>query len=351
MKPKRNVTIKDIAARAGTSVATAGRALGGYGNVFHETRERVMAAARALDFQPNMSARSLKGKSTQTIGLMIANVRVPFFSMLVRAVEDSAMEKGFSVIVCNIDDNREKECEYLSLLRSKRVDGLIVCSAYTARSEMQARIARLYERDIPTVFLDRKVDGLERPSVQIDNVTGTTMAVNHLVNLGHTRIGLASHLPNIDTIQNRVLGYKQALRNHVLKRDPALIAMRGTHALQDGLEAGKALLQLKDPPTAIVTINALITFGVLAAIKELGLRIPDDVSLVGWDDFELAAVMTPSISVVAQPTYSLGSIATNMLFDMLNSRGTQESILLSPQLIARESSARLPQPEQRRGRL
>ncbi len=342
MENSRNTTIKDIAARARTSVATAGRALGGYGNVSRETKARVVAAAKALDFQPNMSARSLKGKSTKTIGLMIANVRVPFFSMLVRAVEDSAMEKGFSVIVCNIDDDREKEREYLSLLWSKRVDGLIVCSAFTAKSEMQAGVARLYDKKIPTVFLDRKVDGMERPSVQIDNITGTTLAVNHLVDLGHSRIGLASHLPSVDTIRNRILGYKQALHNHGLKFDPSLIAAQGTHALQDGVKVGKALLQLKKPPTAIVTINALVTFGVLAAIKEMGLRIPDDVSLIGWDDFELATIMTPAVSVISQPTYSLGSIATGMLFDMLNNRGTRESILLSPQLVVRESCIGAP---------
>ncbi|MCC8164703.1 MAG: LacI family transcriptional regulator [Planctomycetes bacterium] len=338
MKAKRTITIKDIAVRAGTSVATAGRALGGYGHVSAATRAKVVAAAKALDFQPNPSARSLKGKSTNTIGLMIANVRVPFFSMLVRAVEDAAIEKGFSVIVCNIDDDRDKEQEYLTLLRNKRVDGLIVCSAFTSRAEMPSKVAAIYECEIPTVFLDRKVEGLARPAVQTDNTTGTALAVNHLVNLGHTRIALATHLPNIDSIRNRIHGFKQALKTHGLKVEPSLIAMRGTHALQNGIDAGKALLQRRNPPTAIITINALITFGVLAAIKELGLAIPGDVALVGWDDFELADIMTPTISVIAQPTYSLGSIATTTRFGMIYLKGAGESVLLSPQLIGRVSA-------------
>lgn len=342
MNSKQNVTIKDIARKAGTSVATAGRALGGYGKVSQKTRDKVLAAAREHNFQPNMFARSLKGKATNTIGLMIANVRVPFFSLLVRAVEDAAIEKGFSVFVCNIDDDREKECNYLSLLRSKRVDGIIVCSAFTSRDEMRGKVAHLYEQEVPTVFLDRRVEGVKRPAVQIDNLNGSVMAVEHLLSLGHERIGLATHEPTIDTIAKRIQGYKQALSNRGIAVDPSLIAVRGLHSLQDGFDTTRALMGRKNRPTALLTINALMTFGALAAIKELGLRIPEDVSLIGWDDFELASVMTPAISVLSQPTYSLGSIATNMLFDMINNRGEPESIVLTPQLVSRDSCARLP---------
>lgn len=342
MSKKQDVTIKDIAQKVGISIATVGRALGGYGRVSAATREKVLSAAKELEFQPNVFARSLKGKATNTIGLLIANIRVPFFSLLARAVEDSAIEKGFSVFVCNIDEDQEKERAYLSLLRSKRVDGLIVCSAFANKKEMRGGIGNIYEHEIPTVFLDRHVDGMDRPSVQIDNLGGTLAAVDYLISLGHKRIGVCSHDPGTDTLKNRILGYRQALENRGIPFDPSLVATKASHTSQDGYDTAKALLSRKDRPTALLTTNALITYGALPAIKDLRLSIPGDLSLLAWDDFELSTVLTPAITVITQPTYSLGSIATGILFDMINKKGPQESVVLSPRLVIRESCAALP---------
>lgn len=189
-EPKRRatattVTIKDLAKKTGVSQATVGRVLGGYGRTSAKTRELVLAAAREFDYRPNTLAQGLKGKSTQTIGLMIANVCNPFFSIIVRAVEDVCINNGYSLIVCNIDEDKEKERRYLGLLRSKRVDGLLTCSSFSQKKEMKREVVRLYEEEIPTVFVDRRVDGLSCPSIQTDSRYGSILAVNHLVKLGH----------------------------------------------------------------------------------------------------------------------------------------------------------------------
>lgn len=335
----RPVTIKDIAQKTGLSIATVGRAMGEYGRVSEATRQKVLAAARELNFSPNASAQSLKGGRTNTIGLMIANVANPFFSLIVRAVEDTSQANNYSVIVCNIDEDHKKESSYLSLLRSKRVDGLLVCSSFSTKREMNREIVETYESEIPTVFVDRHVEGLSRPYVQTDSFHGSIMAVNYLAGLGHARIGLLSHAPSVDTLQKRVLGYKKGLADNGIKYDPKLIGANDANSTADGFKTARRLLEGRNRPTALLATNYLITIGAILAVKELGLRIPQDVSLIGWDDFELAPAMSPPITVVTQPTYSIGSLAASTLFNMLNGTGTTESVTLLCELIIRESCA------------
>lgn len=329
------VTIKEVARETGLSVVTVARALGGYGRISDKTRERICAVAKDLGYRPNMFAKGLKGKTTQTIGLMIANVCNPFFSIIVRAVEDVCSSAGYSVIVCNIDEEREKERKYLELLRDKRIDGLLVCSSFTSRKEMGRDVARLYEKEIPTVFVDRRVDGLTCPAVQTDSFAGSTLAVNHLVKLGHRRIGLLSHAANVDTIQNRTAGFVQALKDNGIEPTPDYIAAHNTKTTADGYETAKRVLALRKRPTAILTTNSLLTFGALTAIREAGLRIPEDIAFVGWDEFDLAAAM--AVTVVTQPVYTIGSIAVTKLLDILKGSGSRESVLLSPELLVRAS--------------
>jgi LacI family transcriptional regulator len=334
---RKVVTIRDIAKKTGISVATVGRAIGGYGRISEATRQMVFAAVRELDYRPNMFAQSLKGKSTKTIGLMIANVINPFFSMVVRAVEDTAIGNGFNVIVCNIDEDHEKECSYLELLRSKRVDGLLVCSSFSDIKEMRRKTIRIYEQDIPTVFIDRQIQNIACPCVQTDSFGGSVLAINHLIGLGHKRIGLLCHTPNVDTIRNRTQGYIKAHADAGLKCDPSLMISRNDSRSADGLDMAMSLLKRKDRPTALLTTNCLVAFGALTAIKKLGMRIPEDVAFITWDDFDLAEAMTPAVTVVTQPTYSLGNIGASKLFDMIKGRSNRESIVLSPQLVVRES--------------
>ncbi|MCD8141011.1 MAG: LacI family transcriptional regulator [Planctomycetaceae bacterium] len=336
-KTGNTITIKDLARETGVSQATVGRVLGGYGRTSASTKELVMAAAREMNYQPNSFAQGLKGKSTRTLGLMIANVVNPFFSIIVRAVEDACINNDYSLMVCNIDEDQEKERRYLRLLRSKRVDGLLTCSAYSDKKQMKKEVARLYEEEIPTVFVDRRVEGLSCPSIQTDSYTGSMMAVNHLIKLGHKRIGVVSHAPNVDTIQKRILGYKQALVDNGIKFDPELIVSNNAKSASDGFESTITLLHMRNRPTAILTTNSLVTYGALQAIKRNGARIPDDIAFIGWDDFELATAMTPEITVVTQPIYSLGNMAANKLFDMLKGGSNRKSVILSPQLLVRES--------------
>lgn len=334
-QPAKAVTIKEVARETGLSVVTVARALGGYGRISAQTRDRVCAVARDLGYRPNMFAKGLKGKTTKTLGLMIANVCNPFFSIIVRAVEDVSSSNGFSVIVCNIDEEREKEQKYLELLRDKRIDGLLVCSSFTSRKEMHRDVARLYEKEIPTVFIDRRVDGLTCPAIQTDSIAGSTLAVNHLVKLGHKRIGLLSHAANVDTIQNRTNGFLQALRDNGVEPNPEYVAAHNSKTTADGYETAKRVLALRKRPTALMTTNSLVTFGALTAIRESGLRIPDDIAFIGWDEFDLAAAM--GVTVVTQPVYTIGSIAATKLLDILKGTGSKESVILSPELLVRES--------------
>ena len=349
----KEYTIRDVANLAGVSTATAGRVLGGYGSASQKTIKAVLEAAEKLNYIPNAIAQSMKKKNTYTVGLLIANIANPFYSTIARALEEHLMKQGYNMIICNTDEDLDREITYLKTLYEKRIDGLIIASVLKGTEMSKEEIHRVYNGSIPTIILDREVPGLELPTVTSDNFGGAYEATSHLIRLGHTRIGIIG--TTISTLSKRVEGYKKALDHHNLPFTESFILDQDLTDIQVGeVKEGynKTITMLtknRKKPTAILALNNLLTFGALLAIKDLGLEIPKDVAIIGWDDFDLATLLEPPLTVVRQNPFNIASITANWLLDLINGVGMQDGsdpkIVLSTQLVVRGSCG---QPIERR---
>ncbi len=333
--PPRTATIRDVARLAGVSVATVSATVNGSAYVSPELQDRVHKAIAEVGYHPDGIARSLRKRATQTVGLIISDITNPFFTALVRGVEDAAHARGYAVILCNTDEQLDKERAYLRLLRSRRVDGVIMAPAGAAD------VYRVFlEVRTPIVFIDRRVPTVPADTVVVDNVGGARQAVEHLLSLGHRRIGAITGLPHISTTHERLQGYRQALASAGIATDPELVR-EGYSRLDGGYRAAHALLGQPRRPTAIFATNNLMCIGLMRAVMERGLRCPEDLSVACFDDFEWASVFRPRLTTVAQPTYEMGARSVELLFGRLD--GTAPSrpreVVLSPTLMVRESCA------------
>ena len=319
--------------RAGVSTATVSYVLNGTRPTAEATRARVLATARELGYYPSAIARSLKTRSTGTLGLMLSDIRNPFFTAIVRGIEDVANANGINLIVCNSDENEQKAEAYLQLLLAKRVEGLILAPTGRVAPMLEPFLAM----GIPVMLIDRIAPGITLPFVGVDNVQGARQAVAHLLEDGHRRIGIVAGLPAVSTSDHRLEGYRHALIDFGVGTDPALIRV-GHSSVRGGEEAARNLLSLPEPPTALFTTNNLMTLGALKAFAQLGLRCPDDVSLCGFDDHEWAEIFSPPLTVVRQPTYEVGTTAAQLLVRAIRGEKlTSEPILLKTSLVIRAS--------------
>jgi DNA-binding LacI/PurR family transcriptional regulator len=341
---ERPPTLEDVAQRVKLSVATTGRALGGYGRISPATKERVLQAAKELNYHPNAIARGMKERRTRTIGLIVGNILNPFFSTIVRASEDTVSHYGFNVIVCNTDENPEKELAHAKILFERRVDGLIVAPTIFDNRRASEVVKDYYGKQVPTVFVDRIIRGIMVPSVSSDNAAGAYEATQHLLELGHKRIGVIVGKCSLTSMEGRIAGYKRALRDVGLEPDETLI----TDAIDVGVRGGYAathelLKRQQNKPTALLALNNLLVVGALNALKEAELHVPKDMSLICWDDFELAAHLTPPLTVVDQPAYSIGSLAAEQLMKAITQNTKLEplEVSLKQQLIVRQSTSRI----------
>ncbi len=265
-------TIKDVAKRAGVSVATVSYVINGTRNVAPETAARVRAAMEEMNYHPNAVAQSLRTRSTHVIGAVISDISNPFFATLIKGAEDCARKNGYSLLICNTSEKLENELVYLQLLSRKRVDGMII--APTGKND--ELIKDLIERGMQIVFIDRKVDGVPAPAVLSENEEGAYQATRHLLERGHLRIGIVLGLPHVSTTTERLAGYRRALKEMGLAEDPSLIVYG--HSQVDGArEASVKLLDRPDRPTAVFATNNLMTIGLMTAIHDLGLRCPCDI--------------------------------------------------------------------------
>jgi DNA-binding LacI/PurR family transcriptional regulator len=333
-------TLNDVAQRAGTSVATAGRALGGYGKVAVATRNRVAAAARQLNYHPNALARSMKQRSTLTIGLIVGNICNSFFARIVRAVETAIMRNGYKVIVCDTDESIENELDHARRLLQLRVDGIIVSPTASETGAVSRAVKEIYGDRVLTVFIDRAVKGAKIPTIVSDNVAAAHEATTHLIQLGHRRIGAVVGRRTLDSMTSRIEGYRRALLEHRLKFDESLIVDAVDVGVEAGYRATKKLVEHNHRPTALIVMNNLLVIGALNALKEKGLTIPGEVALIGWDDFEAAPHLQKPLTVVEQPADAMGSIAAEQLMKMRSNETVDPSlhIVLKSTLIIRESS-------------
>ena len=328
------VGIKDVAEAAGVSIATVSRVLGNQVNVSPAVRERVMSAVEQLAYRPNQVARKLRSHQSRTIGLIVSDIRNSFFTAVSRAVEDAAYEKGYSVLLCNADENPEKEALYLNLMQDENVAGVIFSP--TRQTLAQFKDLKL---GFPNVIIDRTIKNYNVDNVLLDNVSAAYQLTTHLLENGYRRIG-AIFDPVSTTSLERQQGYEEALQAYGLKVLPELIRVVAPQ-FEAAHAAARQLLSLPQPCEAILTCNSLFGGATLTAIRELNLAIPDQVALVSFDDATWTTLVQPAITVIAQPTSEIGRMATQLLLQRLSEPGRPtRKVILHGELIVRASSAR-----------
>ncbi|MFN8450062.1 MAG: LacI family DNA-binding transcriptional regulator [Anaerolineae bacterium] len=327
-------TLNDVAKRAGVSPMTVSRVINNSGYIHKKTRERVEQAIAELGYVPNALARSLRFKQTKTLALLISDITNPFFTTLARGVEDAASEQGFSVILCNTDESRDKEAQYLNVVIQKQVDGVLLVPAVSSVESGKF----LQDCGVPFVVLDRRAPGLEVDIVRCDTEIGAYQLTNHLIELGHRRIAALSGPMQVTTAADRIAGYHRALAEAGM--EDFAREYYGGFTVKSGYDLTKQVLASEEA-TALLAANNFIVFGALRALKEANLRVPDDISVVTFDDLLEVMGVEPFLTVVRQPAYDLGRRATQLMLDRLSgaATGAPQEILLPTQLIVRQSSA------------
>lgn len=306
-------TIKDVARLAGVSVATVSHVINGTRPVAPETAAKVWRAIKELDYHPNAVARSLRTRTTHAIGVVVSDITNPFFATLVRGAEDAAIQAGYSLIVCNSDEDLQKEDLYVTMLRRRRMDGLLIAPV---RDGASPAVRELAQSGIPFVFVDRKAKGIEADAVLSDNARGAYIATAHLLERGHTRIGIILGIRGATTTEERFQGYRQALRESGLPVDEGSVVY-GEYRAEGGQRALEALLSLPDPPTAVFSTNNLMTLGALREVRRRGIRVPEELAIIGFDELEWSELVDPPLTVVAQKPYEIGHRAVKLLLERL----------------------------------
>lgn len=347
-------TIREVARAAGVSTATVSRALNGAGRVSAQTRARVLTTAQDLGYQPNDVARSLLGKSTQTIAIVVPDITNPFFPELVKGFEAAADAREHLVLLCDSAEDETRVWKDLAALRRKQVDGVVLVGVRLGEDRLAAVTSGL-----PVVTVDREVRLHGASVVQSDHRAGATLATRHLVELGHRRIAHLAGPPGLSVAELRRAGYLDALRAAKCRRDEALVVTAG-FLEQDGYNATRELLHRGVDHTAVFAANDLVAIGALDAYEERGVRVPDDVSVVGFDDIHLSRYIRPRLTTVRQDIYGLGARAAEILIDLLSGGAPSQptSEIIQVKLVTRDSTAppnepvassRTPRPRGRRG--
>lgn len=328
-------TIKDVAELAGVSVATVSRVLNGSVYVKDDVRERVLATAETLNYRPSRVARSLRTQRSKTIALLIPDIQNRFFVSLQRGLEDYVFSQGFVVMVCNTVDDPGRESLYLQILEDEAIAGIVICPTDEDRSPDQ--LHEIASRGVPLVAVDRRLKRAQVDFVLSENITGAKAAVSHLIEQGHRRIAIIAGPSRFTPASERKLGYEQALSEHGIPLDPVYI--RRTNYKSDESEVvTHELLTGPNPPTALFLSSGNVAIGSLKAIHQLGLRIPDDISLVVFDDPDWAEAYSPPLTVVAQDTRKLGQLSGELLLSrMRGSTKPFEDLRLPTQLVIRGS--------------
>jgi DNA-binding LacI/PurR family transcriptional regulator len=329
------MTLRDLARQLNVSTATVSRALSRPEIVAPVTRERVLEGVRSSGYQMNGIARSLRTQSTRTIGIIVSDIRNPFFSAIVKAVEDVARTNGFSVLICNADEDGRNEEVALQLLIERQVSGVIHCSAGANLNLLRV----LQKKSVPLVDLDRQ-SGLEDvDTVVLDNQLGATLATRHLVEFGHKRIAIISGPKHLSNARNRLHGFRKTLRSAKIIIPKEYIEF-GDFRERSGREAAERLLTLRTPPSAIFVANNEMMAGALFAIRQQRLKVPRDLSLVGFDDARWAQYSDPPLTVVSQPTEAMGQKAAELLLGRLRGEKLTKTAVFEPQLVVRRSTAK-----------
>jgi DNA-binding LacI/PurR family transcriptional regulator len=332
------INLEDVAKMAEVSAATASRALTRPDMVASKTRQRILDAAEQLGYQPNQLARSLRQRGSRSLGVIITDILNPFHATLAKGVQDAATKRDYTVFLFNTDEEPDKERRALETLLGHLPQGLIIVPTPKTRENLKLI------GNLPTIELDRASGIKDAHTVMVDNAGGTRAAVQHLASLGHRRIGMIVGRLNISTAVERLQGYTEALEDAGIAYREDLV-LPGNHREEDGRIAAHTLLSRPEGerPTALFVGNNEMTVGAVLAIRELGLSIPDDISIVGFDDSRWAKLLQPAITVIAQPAYELGHLACETLLNRLERPDSKTQphtqIRLSTTFISRASTA------------
>ncbi len=326
------VKIKDVADAAGVSTATVSRVLANKPHVRQEVKARVMKVVKKLNYRPNRVARSLRSQKSTIIGLIVSDIENPFFQQVGRAVEDAAHERGYSVMLCNNDEDPDKEQRYLNLIRDENLAGIILSPTRQTADSFSATS----ELNIPMVVIDRRVSDAEVDNILIDNVQAAHTITTHLIEHGYRRIGAIFGIGST-TGRERREGFVQALKAYDLQPSTDLVKYANPRE-DDGFNTTLKMLQLPEPPEAILTSNSLLAAGALRALRESKKAIPEEVAFASFDETTWAKLVVPALTVIKQPTYEIGRTATELLIKRIQdpTRSTRE-VTLKSKLIVRQS--------------
>ena len=333
-------TIHDVAKLAGVAPITVSRVINNSGYVSDHVREKVNHAIEVLGYVPNILARSLKSKRTNTIALVFTDITNPFFNTMARGVEDSASNEGFNVIFCNTDESIDQERKYIHLLLQKQVDGILLVPA-DSRSES---INFIKEQKTPLVVIDRSVPNQDVDMVRGDSEGGAYQMTTYLIKLGHQRISILSGPKGVSTAEDRIKGYYRAMQEHKLEK--YIDTHYGNFSRESGIETTRALFSQQVKPTALFAANNLIAVGALSVLRELALNVPDDVSVVSFDGIPEKLTVIPFLTTVNQPSYEIGRSATELLLSRIKAEKDfpkeWQQIIFPTNLVIRRSSGKAP---------
>jgi LacI family transcriptional regulator len=325
--------MKDVAKKSGLSIATISKYING-GNVLEENRVVIEEAINELGFEVNEIARGLKTNKTKTIGLLIPSLENIFFTSIVSNVESILIKNGYSTIICDYKEDKNLEKQKLDFLVKKMVDGIITMPM---GSDLEV-INSVISRNIPVVLIDRALKGAECDTILVDNLNASYNAVEQLIILGHKRIGIICGPADIYTAQERLKGYERVHEDYAINIDSRLIK-KGDYQIESGYKLLLELIEMEEPPTAVLVTNYEMTLGAIMAINERDIKIPDDISFIGFDNLQLAKVVKPPLSIVIQPVKQIGEEAANMILKRLNGNNLNfpSMIRLKTELIIKDS--------------
>jgi Transcriptional regulators len=348
-------TMKDIARIAGVSLGTVSNVLNGTAGVREPVRQRVLDAIQSIDYQPSQLARGLRRVKTNVIGMIIPDITNPFFPAVVRGAEDRAFSSGYRLILCNTDNDHSKELAHLNELRTYLPAGLIVIPS--TFSDLTEQAKSYHEVGTGVVCVDRLPKDWAGDTIHANNEAGAYKATKYLIKLGHTQLATITGPLHLTNAQERLNGFRQAVKDAMLPLASEYV-QEATFDKQGGASKTAMLLRLIPRPTAIFAGNDMIALGVLAAIRDAGLRCPQDVSVIGFDDLEMAELTNPSLSSVSQSGYQLGSTAARILLERISGdTGPAKHIILETSLKLRDSvappiaAAAIKRPTSKRGRV
>lgn len=337
----KRVTISDVAHRAGVSKSTVSHVINDTRFVESGTKERVLKAIEDLNYRPSRAAQSLTTNKTYTVGIIVSDITNHYFGELIRSIEIILDAEGYSLIVGNTDEQLDRERAYLELLTGQQVDAIIAA----ATSQNWDELLETSLKNIPIVFMDRIFDDFAGHNfVGANNYAGTYMGTEHLIQHGHKNIGILAGFQRLSSMRERVRGYKDALAHHgiPIREDWIVFSELSVDA---GYDAATQILSLSDRPSALLMNNNFLSLGALTRIREMGLSIPQDIALVGFDDHPWAAVSSPPLTVIRQPVELLGKTAAEMVLKLLDKKPLKQNVLiLDCDLVIRESCGTHPLP-------